>query len=470
MIEPEHQRVLKIKLDHEFKIQHSSQSFAAFIGRSASALEGIVFWDLIAADYPQELVANVAQNVAMGLTWMGEMPFSSFTQEVLWADVNLVQIDGIVHFIGIEITEQKRIYLRIKENYRFQETLMNEAPVGILISSGVSSCEYVNLKWLELTGLTKLQTLGDGWLRAIHPEDRERVQEHWRLAFTGNIDPIEYRYLRPDSKVVTVLARCRLVQHSQILRIENDLTEIRDQQKIIEEQNRKIFEDRKLVALGTVSAGIAHEINNPLAIALGFFDELSSLESHQAERTQYLKERITKSLKRIERIVVSTKSLSSQTAHLKLDQIDFSELRKEILSDFQMMTQDKEVQLVWDETLPMTMLGSHSELLQVFSNVLLNAKQAVAKSPKKVITVTTRVQSSYLEIRCTDSGNGIPEDIRQYVFDPFFTTKDPGAGTGLGLSISKKIMLRMKGDLVLEKCYPATFCIKILLTTDKELR
>lgn len=456
-----HPKILHARLDRKFQVHECSHSLEFFLGRLAMEVQGVNLLTFIPQPEFDELTSNIRKNLASDLSWFGEVAFLAKNGQRVWADVAFNLQGEEIAFSGIEITEQKRIQLSIKENLRFQETLMQEAPVGIFLSSASGQCEYVNKKWLAMTGVSQLQVIGDGWLSALHPDDRERVQEHWAAALEGSQQPLEYRYLKPDGSVSVVVARCRLIDGRQVLRIEDDVTAQRAQQKIVEEQNRKIFEDTNLVALGTIAAGIAHEINNPLVIAMGYMDELSDRTDPKSERSHYLLNRISKSLERIEQIVISTKLMSRKPQRGDLQEFDLSTLREESLSIFFSNQQEKDLQISWDDVALPFAYGRYPEVLQVVLNLLSNSAQALEGVGVKKISVTTVLTSRCLELRVTDSGPGVPMDISQRIFDPFFTTKDPGSGTGLGLSISKRIMLMMGGDLHLESCFPATFCVSL---------
>ncbi len=94
------------------------------------------------------------------------------------------------------------------------------------------------------------------------------------------------------------------------------------------------------------------------------------------------------------------------------------------------------------------MFGPAGQLNQVFMNILANAHQAIPGRGE--ITVTTRQEDGWVNVRIRDTGSGIPPDVKSRIFDPFFTTKDPGVGTGLGLSLSYGIISQLGGSIECE--------------------
>ncbi len=455
-----HPKIITAQLDQNFHLFECSASFERFVGCLFAELSNKNFLDTISQE-TSEAPKEIRTNIASGLSWFGELCFLARNGKIVWAEVSFVLHEGAIYFSGIEITEQKKIQVAAIENLRFQEMLMSEAPVGILLSSPSGECEHVNQKWLELSGLRPMQALGTGWLDAVHPEDRVRVLKHWELALSGHQDSIEYRYLKGTGEEAIVLAHCRLVQGRQVLRIEDDLTDLRQQQHIVQEQQQRIIQDSKLVSLGAIAAGIAHEINNPLAIAMGFMEELQSLDSSQVERRDNIFNRVRRNLERIEKIVLSTKSLSGKGTKLEIEAVDLNELRTEVLSVFESNSKFQEISIDWDDNHLPEVQSRYGELLQVMLNLITNAVHAVAKCSKKVIHVQAVVTPRTVDLIVQDSGPGIPSDIIHHIFDPFFTTKEPGVGTGLGLSISKTLMLNLGGSLELEKPFPATFRLSI---------
>jgi len=127
-----------------------------------------------------------------------------------------------------------------------------------------------------------------------------------------------------------------------------------------------------------------------------------------------------------------------------------------------------EVKLLLEEEV--FVMGNAIQLEQVFINLLTNARDAMAHSTRKIITIECTSQAKGVDIRFCDTGTGIPVGLEQRIFDPFFTTKEVGAGTGLGLSITYGIIKEHQGTIVVENCPDggALFLIQLPFNQDEK--
>lgn len=461
-----HPKLLHARLDQRFLIKQSSPALEAFLGLDSTTLSSKTLLSFLSDINTPEVINHLQQNLAQALSWQGELNFVAHNGQELWAEVYLDKSGDSILLNALETTEQRKIQKRMQENLRFQEALMQEAPVGIMVASDKGECEYLNSKWLQITGLTRLKALGKGWLSAVHPDDRQMVQEHWQAVVQGASDSQEYRYLHPDGKVTYVYARSTIIEGKQILRIENDLTEIKQHQKLLEEQQHQIRENARLASLGTLASALAHEINNPLTIVSCYVDEIEDAVELDEQNKKIL-DKIRNNLGRIEQIARSTKTLSENPTTDGREQIDLEHVRQNIFDIIQKSYLEHDIKLIWpQQDLPLVE-GHYGELLQVLTNIFTNAAHAMNHSIRKEVLVQINVEEKDIQISIEDSGSGIEEHIVPKIFDPFFTTKDPGKGTGLGLSISKKFMRSMGGDLWLESPSPTIFTLSLALSRNK---
>ncbi len=222
-----------------------------------------------------------------------------------------------------------------------------------------------------------------------------------------------------------------------------DITE----QKQVEQ---RIQQTEKLVALGQLAAGVAHEINNPLGVILCYADILK--QDLAAVSEQYCDD-----------IAVIEKHARS-CQHIVSDLLNFARSRKadknlcnlnsvieEVVAMVkqQFLKQQIDIRLQLAPELPESLL-SIDRMRQVFLNLLMNSSYAIGR--KGTITFSTHFSSreNTINVQVEDNGNGIPEEVLTKIFDPFFTTKPQGAGTGLGLSVSYGIIQDHDGDIRVE--------------------
>ncbi len=209
----------------------------------------------------------------------------------------------------------------------------------------------------------------------------------------------------------------------------------------------RIAQAERLASLGKLSAGVAHEINNPLGAVLALTAlTLEDLKPDDPARENL--EEVVRQTERCRNIVRGLLEFARQSEP-HVEPLDLNRVLEETLglvarqSMFFNITVIKEL----DPDLPRVM-GDRSQLQQVFMNLLLNAVQAMEE--KGTITLASRQADGFVEVSITDTGCGIPPDKLGRIFDPFFTTKPSGKGVGLGLSIAYGIISKHGGDIRVE--------------------
>lgn len=228
-----------------------------------------------------------------------------------------------------------------------------------------------------------------------------------------------------------------------ILGISRDITMEKKKEK--EEQ---MYQAEKLASMGTLAAGVAHEINNPLAIILGFTDLLLERFSKDSEEYDMLKT-MEKQATNAKRVVENLLSFSRYSEY-HLEAVDINNSIEAVISIIKNTLKIKDIALKLDfaDNLPRVKADA-GELQQVFLNILNNAIHAMSKGG--TMTISTRlIESNQIEIRFADTGHGIKKEHRSKIFDPLFTTKKVGEGTGLGLSVSYGIVTKYGGTITFE--------------------
>lgn len=224
-------------------------------------------------------------------------------------------------------------------------------------------------------------------------------------------------------------------------RMMDELEAARDREKV---QRAQLAHTEKMAAVGTLAAGVAHEVNNPLAGVLACVENIKSSpeESEQIER--YL-DLIVDGLNRIDRTVNTLLDFSRQR-EMKLEQTSLNHNLKHVveLVGYQLRRDGIEVRFDLDES-GATVLADHFQMEQLFLNLVLNAVQAMPRGGELVLR--TRTDDDAVVAEVCDTGIGIPDDIRDRIFDPFFTTREVGEGTGLGLSVSDSIVAAHGGSI-----------------------
>jgi two-component system NtrC family sensor kinase len=217
--------------------------------------------------------------------------------------------------------------------------------------------------------------------------------------------------------------------------------------KEIQDRGNQLIESRKMAAIGTLTAGIAHEINNPLNnISLtteALIDEFS--EWSEEEKMDMLRDIYSQ----VERAGATVANLLDFTHR---DESSFKILSVQdvlestaVLISNELLLKKIIFKIKYDENLP-KIRGHHQNLQQVFLNLFLNAIEAMHNGGE--LTVVSSVEGNSVRIDISDTGVGIPQENLARIFDPFFTTKELGKGTGLGLSVSFGIVEKHHGSIV----------------------
>ncbi len=239
-----------------------------------------------------------------------------------------------------------------------------------------------------------------------------------------------------------------------------------DREKAVSED--MVIQSSKMAALGKMAAGIAHEINNPLAVIgekAGWIKDL--LAEEDLAKNENFKE-FEDAVKRIEHHVERAKKVThrllgfARRMEPTLEQVDINKTLNETVDFLENESRFRNIDIQIDpkNSLP-TIMSDSSQLQQVFLNIINNAIDAIGKGGEIVIRTTHLPLNNEIMIEITDNGPGIPKENLGKIFDPFFTTKEVGKGTGLGLSIVYSIIEKLGGRIMVasEEGQGTTFTI-----------
>lgn len=249
-----------------------------------------------------------------------------------------------------------------------------------------------------------------------------------------------------------------------------DITERKQSESALISQREKLMAAAKMSSLGEMAGGIAHEINNPLAIIIGKISQLK--RKIEAQQDSVFKDEIDSlaviesTAKRISSIIKGLSAFSRNAENDKMEKLEVSTLLLDTLelSKERFRFNSTELKIDLPPLEKTYVMGRASQLLQVLVNLFNNAYDAVEFLEERWVEVSVRVDNNICRISITDSGNGIPAHLVEKIMTPFFTTKKVGKGTGLGLSISKGIIEEHSGNLYYDSKNPHTrFVIELPL-------
>ncbi|MEA1948367.1 MAG: ATP-binding protein [Thermodesulfobacteriota bacterium] len=238
--------------------------------------------------------------------------------------------------------------------------------------------------------------------------------------------------------------------------------------------NKQVVETGKLASVGELAAGIAHEINNPVAIMVeeaGWIEDI--LEDEEFQESENLDEFI-RALEQIRTQGRRCKEITHKLLHFarktdsRIQEVQINDLIEELveLSAQKAKYSNVTINTVLQKDLPPLQV-SETEVQQVFLNLINNALDAMEKKGG-VIDVTTSMEGGHIAVQVADNGPGIPEANLARIFDPFFTTKPVGKGTGLGLSICYGIIKKMGGEIDVHSVMGVGTTFRVLIPLPKQ--
>jgi two-component system NtrC family sensor kinase len=219
----------------------------------------------------------------------------------------------------------------------------------------------------------------------------------------------------------------------------------------LKRRQEQMIESHKLRAIGTLTAGVAHELNNPLnnitLTAAMLEEDYKDLSDEQRlDMVKDLLKEAERSQKIVKNLLDFARESEIKTEHLDISNLVFETIR---LAQNQVKLKGAKIETNIDDNLP-SIHGDRQQLRQVFLNLILNAVDAMSKGGKLLIAAQRSDVPDFITITFQDNGHGIPAHILPSIFDPFFTTKPTAKGTGLGLSVSKGIVEKHGGDITVE--------------------
>jgi len=244
-----------------------------------------------------------------------------------------------------------------------------------------------------------------------------------------------------------------------------DVTEIKNTEALMREQEAKMMAASKLASLGEMAGGIAHEINNPLAIIHANGNLLRDLMNENFDKAMGLKitEKIIVTTERVAKIIRGLRAISRNGDNDPFDTSTVEQIIEEALGVCREKFKVHDVTIKIENSCPLTNIECKKvQIIQVLLNFLNNAYDAIEELPERWVKIGVKENQGNIEISVVDSGPGLPPYVREKICQPFFTTKKVGKGTGLGLSISKGIIEAHKGKLsVDDACKNTCFLITL---------
>lgn len=220
--------------------------------------------------------------------------------------------------------------------------------------------------------------------------------------------------------------------------------------------------DDRIKALGQFSQGLAHELNNPLAIMTGYLQVMEHKNSLK-ESTEREIDRLQQVVKRVASVVEDVRRFSQTRTLPNTEALKLNDVLEDVKLTIEARTLGhyEDVKIQWPTGIEGSLQGEHVQLVHGVEHIVMNAIQAAQKMTEKWVRITCSVELKNWVIRIQDSGNGMTETDVKNIFQPFFTTKEVGQGQGLGLSVARGIFMAHGGGVQFVQNNPTTFEIRL---------
>jgi len=384
----------------------------------------------------------------------------SAADEGRYREFHRALLGAIAAQCAIALEGTRRFQLLSQGKLEWEQTV-DSVTQAICIVDASGTVRRANRPFSALVDVPVTRINGRPWLALLPPAWGDAVGT--LLARPAGQAPIE---VRAANRSFTVTAHALLEAGAGVTALVfDDLTDKRRLQE-------QLIQSEKMSAIGQLLAGVAHDLNNPLASVVGFSDYLNeagnipetlreplAVIQQEAERAANIVKNLLTFARRQEgeRVVTAIRPILNRTLALLRSQLMAHRIETAVLIEPDVP--DVEV--------------DPNQMQQVFVNLLNNAAQAIATTGEPGhITVTARRWLDGLAVLVSDDGPGIPADVRDRIFEPFFTTKPEGRGTGLGLSICQGIVREHGGRITVENApgQGTTFSVELPATRQAERR
>lgn len=374
--------------------------------------------------------------------------------DLIITDIMMPVMDGLEMVSHIR-EKDNEIRLVILSAYGEAEYFMDAIKIG------------VNSFLLKPVETKKLTSLVEELANAILLERKVKEQERKRKKAEENLRKLnEELEKRIEERTLDLKKEIkeRIQAEDELKELNLNLeNRVKEELKKRQKQQQLLIQKSKLESMGELSAGIAHEINQPLGgISMGLDNILFRLSMEDEISKEYLRNKINalfKDIDRIRQIINHVRVFSRDQEALVSEVIDVNEVIQDALSMVRRQYQHHHIEIKLNfSNEKCTTLGNKYRIEQVVLNLLSNAKYAIVekgkktkdKSYSKVITIQCYNKNDNVVLEIEDNGTGISDKDIDNIFDPFFTTKDVESGTGLGLSITYGIVKEMKGEIIVD--------------------
>lgn len=418
--------------------------------------------------FHEEVVRSGRQHVSeQHLTYLPEGPYR-WTMAIRFP---VLDADGSVAAVGafaVDISERKAAEAALRASEQRLAEIIAANPVAMNIARlSDRRLLFVNRPYLEMFGL-EAADMDRYDRRALYadPADRDRIFAE--ISAGREVTGLDLTLRRADGVDVPASLTARPIVFQgepAVVTSTVDLTALRAAQAEIARQREALWQSEKLNALGSLLAGVSHELNNPLSVVVGYSSMLQELIPDGPMRDRV--EKIAAAADRCARIVRTFLAMARSRPPDRRP-VDLGRICAAAAELVGFAGPKGDVEIVVDlADDPPPVFGDPDQLHQVVTNLALNALQALGGRTDGRIEIRTRAENGSVVLTVRDNGPGLAPDVLTRVFEPFFSTKPQGVGTGVGLSVCRGIVEAHDGTIVAGNAEPsgAVFTVRLPAAT-----
>lgn len=463
--------------DSSGKITSVNLKFCEISGYTEAELLGEDHRKVSSGLESKQFFKDMWSTISSGKTWVGEIRNrTKFGEIYIVASVitPIQRADGTIESylsVRFDLTPQKKYHQQLIE----AQEISKIGSWHLDLNSNTQIWSHMYYHIFELPEYYQPEQLQQSHRKLIHPEDLPKFDHLLeRAKLFGENFIFEHRVLFDKGiriKYVQIIAKVSKNQAGDPILINGtcqDITDRIQQTHELEIERSKAQHSAKLATLGELAAGIAHEINNPMAIIAGNIPLFKKFK----DNSDIFESKISASLKACERVSKIVNGLrkfsrSHESAPYRVETL--SNIIVETLVMIETKAKFNSVLIETQFESFAKILCDENEIEQVLINLVNNAIDAISALPEKWIKINLFEDQNELVLQIVDSGSGISPEIENKLFHPFFTTKPVGEGTGLGLSITKGILDQHKASLKLNRQMKNT-CFEIRFPIAREMK
>jgi PAS domain S-box-containing protein len=391
-------------------------------------------------------------------------------------DKEPIRFEGVLR----DITEIKQAEIALRESEARLQMVMETGLIGTWELNMATGETLVWSKvFREICGFSETEKPStENFQNLIHPADRDQLNRGLEALLKNELSNFwAFRIVRPngDLRWVQTIGRITKTGSGENARLVGaliDITAAKESELIIQDQRVKMAAAAKMSALGEMAGGLAHEINNPVAIIHGNATMLQMIAARGELTAEALVESTETIKQTAERIAKITQSLLAFARDGEQDAFQATLIKTIIDGTIEFCKERFRSHGVKFTVVPfapeLEIECRPVQISQVLLNLLNNARDAIDDLPERWISVSVKEVKGKVELRVSDSGLGIPSELREKIFQPFFTTKEVGRGTGLGLSVANGIVANHNGSLHVDETEPNTCFVATLPIIQKK--